>query len=181
MTKFENGRVYSRPKVYLAGGMEHAEGWGQSWREEFTPWLESLGFEVFNPYTGQEDSTGYSMEGLRELKESSMEEYHKVMTLIVSEDLRELSKCEAVVCYLDESILKGAGTYGELTFCANEGIPVYALIDLPEGAKSLPGWCLGCITIYTEVKEEIKSIVPHAHILRDFKMKEYVNRILQEP
>ena len=145
---FTDGKVHKAPRAYLAGGMEKAEGWGQKWREEFTPWLRDLGYEPYNPMEAQQGH--YSMEELKELKATSIRKYQVAMSSIIETDLNELSKCEAVVCYLDDSVLKGAGTYGELTYCKANGIPVYACIDLPNGAEDLPGWCLGCITDFEE-------------------------------
>jgi nucleoside 2-deoxyribosyltransferase len=145
---FTDGKVHTAPRVYLAGGMEHAEGWGQGWREEFTPWLKELGYEPYNPMEAQKEHS--SMEELAELKATSIRKYQAAMSGIIEADLNQLSQCRVVVCYLDDSVLKGAGTYGELTYCKANGIPVFACIDLPKGAEDLPGWCLGCITDFEE-------------------------------
>ena len=38
-------------RCYLAGAMDRVVDRGKGWRQEITPFLESLGIVVFNPYT----------------------------------------------------------------------------------------------------------------------------------
>lgn len=159
MINFEDGKAYEKPCVYLAGGMEHAEADGAGWRVEFTPWLERLGYEVFNPVIGQEESTGMASQEIKDLRYTDIKAYQDVIRIIIEDDLTRISKCAAVVCLLDASVRKGAGTYGELTHCFTHGIPVYALIDLPNGITDLPGWCIGCITDFEESKPKFRRMM----------------------
>ena len=60
------------------------------------------------------------------------------------------------------TVLKGAGTYGEITVCHLYDVPVYAWIDLPNGKYDVPAWAMGCLTEYTYDKDEFYAMIPKA-------------------
>lgn len=136
-------------KAYLSGGMEKAGEYGKVWREKATPYINSLGYSVWNPYI-EERKLGVSLLKLNHLKQTDKVGYKKMCEQIVNHDLEHLQDCSAIICRIDESVLKGAGTYGELTVARLLNIPVYAWIDLPNGIQDLPAWCFGCLTDYVE-------------------------------
>ena len=149
------------PTVYLAGGMERAGENGRIWRQDITPHLEGLGYRVWNPYT-EEMNVGINVESLAKLKENDYNTYLKYCTKIVDYDLKCLVECSLVAVLIDDSVLKGAGTYGELTVCRLYDVPVYAWIDLPNGRYDVPSWAMGCLTHYTEDKDEFYATIPTA-------------------
>ena len=44
-----------KPVIYLVSGMEKEKNLGAGWREDITPKLEELGFEVLNPVLFEKD------------------------------------------------------------------------------------------------------------------------------
>ena len=85
---------------------------------------------------------------------------------IIDHDIAALKTCAAVAVRIDESVLKGAGTYGELTLCRMFNIPAYAWIDLPNGKKDVPSWAMGCLTNYTTDKEEFYKMLAEVSLER---------------
>jgi len=151
----------NKPTIYLAGGMEKAGEYGAIWRTEITPHLKTLGYQVWNPYT-EEINVGIGVEHLTELKNNDYATFLRHCRKIVEYDLASLVKCAAVAVRIDESVLKGAGTYGEITVCHLYKVPVYAWIDLPNGRYDVPAWAMGCLTEYTYNKEEFYAMIPKA-------------------
>jgi hypothetical protein len=151
----------SLPLIYLAGGMEKAGAYGAIWRANITPHLEALGYEVWNPCL-QELNVGVGVETLASLKETDYGKFLTYCQKIIDYDIEALVKCAAVAVRIDDSVLKGAGTYGELTVCRMNNIPTYAWIDLPNGKKDVPSWAMGCLTQYTCDKEEFYKTIPKA-------------------
>jgi hypothetical protein len=150
-----------KPSIYLAGGMEAAGAYGSIWREEITPFLENLGYEVWNPYT-QEMNVGIDVKSLKHLKETDFKSFIAYSSKIVDYDIAALQQCACVAVRIDESVLKGAGTYGEITVCRLFNIPVYAWIDLPRAEKDVPSWAMGCITEYTSDVKKFHEMIPPA-------------------
>lgn len=162
------------PSIYLAGGMEKAGEFGSIWRSDMTPHLESLGYEVWNPYT-QELNVGVGVEKLQELKETDYDAFLNYCQNIVDFDIAALVECAAVAVRIDGSVLKGAGTYGEITVCRLYNVPVYAWIDLPNGKKDVPSWAMGCLTQYTCDKEEFYDMIPKAEpLFKDEDLDAYI-------
>lgn len=155
----------SKPVAYLAGGMEKAGEYGKTWRAEITPHLNSLGYGVWNPYM-EELNVGVNVEQLAALKHSDYEAFIHYCGRVVDYDLNSLRKCTIVVVRIDESVLAGAGTYGELTLCRYWGIPAHAWIDLPNREYGVPGWAMGCLTTYTTSREVFYGQIPFATDLR---------------
>lgn len=166
----------SKPTIYLAGGMEKAGAYGAIWRKEITPHLESLGYEVWNPYL-EELNVGIDVKGLSNLKENDFKGYLKFCKDIVDYDIAVLVKCAAVAVRIDKSVLQGAGTFGELTVCRLYKVPVYAWIDLPNGEMDVPAWAMGCLDEYTTDKEEFYKMIPQAvERKHDSNLDEYVEK-----
>ena len=147
-----------KPKIYLAGGMEKAGEYGAIWRAEMTPHLEALGYQVWNPYT-EEMNVGIDPKGLIKLKSSDFEAFVRYCRKIVEYDISCLAECSAVAVRIDDSVLKGAGTYGELTVCHLYKVPVYAWIDLPNDKYDVPAWAMGCIDEFTYDKQEFYDML----------------------
>ena len=151
----------SKPTIYLAGGMEKAGEYGAIWRSDITPHLENLGYEVWNPYT-EEMNVGINVSKLADLKKSDYDKFLSYCRKIVEYDISALVKCAAVAVRIDESVLQGAGTYGEITVCHLYKVPVYAWIDLPNDRYDVPAWAMGCLTEYTYDKDEFYAMIPSA-------------------
>ena len=146
--------------------MEKAGEYGRIWREEITPHLETLGYEVWNPYV-EETNVGINVKELSALKHKDFCAYQKFCQDIVDYDIKHLLNSALVVCRLDWAVQMGAGTYGELTVCKINNIPVYAWVDRKKGEYSLPGWVVGCLTEYTATKnkEHFYATIPRPNEL----------------
>jgi len=147
--------------IYLAGGMENAGAAGKEWRDELTPHLIQLGYKVWNPYIEQ-SNLGITVSELLDLKRTDFDKYRDFCKKIVQYDIEELKLCRAVAVKIDQSVLNGAGTFGELTLCAYLDIPVYAWVDLPGGIYDVPSWAVGCLLNWTSNKEAFYNMIPPA-------------------
>jgi hypothetical protein len=143
-------------RVYLSGGMEYATNEGRDWRYELHEWFErELRCHVFNP---NHESEKYFLShhpgsNIRELKLTDISLYQQIIAELVEIDCREIATVsDFLVCYWDESAMRGAGTKGELTMAKYFGKPVYMVTSMPQ--HEIPGWVLACTTrIFTSFVE----------------------------
>jgi hypothetical protein len=151
-------------RVYLSGGMEYAHDEGRDWRKNMQEWLErTLRCEVFNPNEESERffRTHYPAIDFRALKFEDLSRYREIAARLVELDCTEIaSHSDMVICYWDESAMRGAGTKGELTMAKHCGKPVYLVTSLPH--NEIPGWILGCTTqmfgSFDELKKYLQSL-----------------------
>jgi nucleoside 2-deoxyribosyltransferase len=132
------------PLVYLAGAIEFAVDAGRGWREQITPFLrDRLGHEVYDPARDERKSLDdEECRNLRAWKTTDLPRFRAAVRKIIEFDLGIIARSDYVVCYLDESGLRGGGTAAEMTFAFRRGIPVYLVTELPLAEVS--GWMLGC-------------------------------------
>jgi hypothetical protein len=129
--------------AYLAGAIEYAPDYGKGWRREITPFLRSLGHEVYDPAEDERKSLSREeQENLRAWKHTNLDRFQSTVRKIIYFDLDIVSQADYLVCYFDENGLKSGGTSGELTFAFSKGIPVYMVTSLP--LEEISGWILGC-------------------------------------
>lgn len=150
-------------RVYLSGGMEYADDEGRDWRSELQEWLENtFACEVFNPNRESDlfFSRFYPSVDIRALKSTNIEHYKEIVARLVGIDCAEIAnKSDVVICYWDESAMRGAGTKGELTIAHYFNKPVYMVTTMPH--DEIPGWVLACTTrafsSFTELKMFLQS------------------------
>lgn len=134
--------------IYLSGGMEYASDEGRHWREEMEQWLQTeLGWTSFNPNRESERFLQVHLPGadFRDLKSSNPTRFRELVRQIVELDCRAVAEhSDMVICYWDESAIRGAGTKGEITIARYFNKPVYLVTSIPE--MDIPGWVLGCAT-----------------------------------
>jgi hypothetical protein len=129
--------------VYLAGAIEFAPDLGRGWRREITPFLRSLGHQVYDPAEDERKSlTEEEQLNLRAWKRTDFVRFQAAVRKIIEFDLDVVARAAFVVCYFDENGLKGGGTSGELTLAFQRGIPVYMVTSMP--ISEVSGWILGC-------------------------------------
>lgn len=170
---FEDGSIKAKPLVYLAGSIMEAKDGGVGWRADITPHLDTLGYQIFNPVFDQPRISGISKDSLLSLQKTDIVKYHEAATKIVDTDLTILNKASLLLVKIDEGVLKGSGTFGELTVAHMRGIPVFAWIDLPKGVFSVPSWAFGCVNYYTVQEREFYKMIPTAKALREAIQKEH--------
>ncbi len=171
MTHKELGVVPQKPMAYLAGAITAAKDGGAAWRADITPHLINLGYQIFNPVFDQPRLSGISRELMAAQKLTDSEGFHKSCKKVVDTDLEVLRSSKILIAKIDEAVLKGAGTFGELTVAHLYHIPVFAWISLPGGANDLPDWALGCIDHYTVHERDFYKMIPSAEAL-NYKMHE---------
>lgn len=134
--------------MYLSGGMEYADNEGRDWREPLQSWIETnLGWAVFNPNRESDRffEREYPSVDIRGLKMSDPMAYKKIVERLVNIDCNEIAqRSDLVVCYWDESAMRGAGTKGEVTMAKYFAKPVYMVTSV--AVHDIPGWVLACTT-----------------------------------
>jgi len=152
-------QVHERKRFYLSGGMEYALDEGRNWRGALQQWLErELAAEVFNPNHESDAFFRRHHPGIdfRKLKMEDPEHYKTIASRLVDIDCREIAeRSDAVICYWDESAMRGAGTKGELTMARFARKPVYLVTTMPR--HEIPGWVLGCITTIFGSFDDLKQ------------------------
>lgn len=148
-------------RVYLSGGMEYAANEGRDWREEMHDWLTTtLGFEVFNPNHESDKYFEKNFPGvdIRALKSSDILKYAAIVSQLVEIDCQEIADhSDLVICYWDESAMRGGGTKGELTIAKHFGKPVYMVTTMKP--EEIPGWVLGCTSLIFSSFDELKTFL----------------------
>jgi hypothetical protein len=152
-------------RVYLSGGMEYAADEGRDWRGRLQEWLErEMGCTVFNPNRESERFLRTYIPGIdfRKLKETDLIRFQQTVAQLVDLDCKEIAeRSDYVLCYWDDSAMRGAGTKGELTMARYFGKPVYVVTSMARG--DIPGWILGCTTEVFESFEELKQFLLDSH------------------
>ena len=153
--------MHSHKRVYLSGGMEYSADEGRDWRENLQQWLEQeLQCQVFNPNLESDRFFRTYHHGIdfRKLKTENIQLYKTIAAGLVELDCKEIAeRSDFVVCYWDDSAMKGAGTKGELTMARYFGKPVYLVTTMPH--HEIPGWILGCVARMFASFEELKGFL----------------------
>ena len=148
-------------RVYLSGGMEYALDEGRDWRQSLQEWLETeLGWTVFNPNRESDIffQSHYPSLDVRALKMEDPLRYAEIVRHVVEGDCTEIAtRCDAVLCYWDESAMMGAGTKGEVTIAKYFGKPVYMVTSI--NPRKIPGWILACTTALFPTFEGLRSFL----------------------
>ena len=132
--------------AYLSGPIQSAVDFGRAWREEITPFLESMNVKVFNPLKPIFDGTSYLNEIKRPhiqklINEERWEELRTEVKDIVKWDLRSVDLCSFVIVNYDISVHM-CGSYEELFLANTQNKPVLLVV---KDKKKLPLWIYGRI------------------------------------
>ena len=124
-------------RVYLAGAMDRVVDRGNGWRDNITPFLESLGIIVFNPIkkptvVGQEDELTHKQK-IKLKNTGKYDELSQLMKTIRSVDLR----------LVDISDIHPCGTYEEIFWANRQKKPI--IIHMVQGKENAPDWLFGTI------------------------------------
>jgi hypothetical protein len=131
-------------RAYLSGAIEYAPDHGRAWRSAITPFLHSLGHQVYDPALDEKKNlTDHEVANFRSWKSADLPRFQQTIRKIIAYDLDWIEhKTDYIICYWDEHVLKGAGTQAELTIAYRLKIPVYLVTSMP--VTSISGWILGC-------------------------------------
>lgn len=142
-------------KVYQIGPMDDVKDRGVGWREDLTPFLNSLGVSVFNPCdkpTKHAVEVGDAYNKRRELLEIAktlsspyqiseiFNEVTKIMKPIVSYDLRMVDLSDFVIMYIDRNAHM-CGSYCEVSHAFIQRKPVIVMCE--QGIYNVPDWLFG--------------------------------------
>lgn len=152
-------------RVYLAGAMDRVKDRGSTWRDNITPFLESLGIIVFNPLNkpsniGMEDTEVHLVK--KKLKErENYDELSSMMKTIRGVDLRLVDISDFLIVNLDIDT-HPCGTLEEIFWANRQKKPI--IIHMEQGKKNTPDWLFGTIphqmifSTWDEVKEYLVHI-----------------------
>jgi nucleoside 2-deoxyribosyltransferase len=163
-------------RVYLAGAMDRVVDRGVGWRDEITPFLESLGLLVFNPINkpttvGSEDMDIHKIK--LALKEwGHYDELASMMKTIRSVDLRLVDISDFLIVNLDINT-HPCGTLEEVFWANRQKKPI--IMHLEQGKEKTPDWLFGTIPhqMIFSTWEEIKNYLNH---INSSKVIETYNR-----
>jgi len=133
-------------RVYLAGAIDRVDDRGMGWREEISPFLDSLGIVVFNPITkpaeiGLEDNDTHVVK--TKLKSSKRyDELTSMMKVIRSVDLRLVDISDFLIVNLDLNV-HPCGTYEEIFWANRQKKPI--IIHMVQGKENAPDWLFGTV------------------------------------
>jgi hypothetical protein len=132
--------------AYLSGSIEYSPDRGRGWRSSLTPFLESLGHDVYDPAEDERKNlTEEERLDFRGWKHTDLPRFQQVIRKIIAYDLDWIEhRTDYIVAYWDDFATRGAGSQAELSFAYHHGIPVYLVSAMPIAAVS--GWILGCAT-----------------------------------
>ncbi len=130
--------------AYLCGAIEYSPDHGKAWRAEITPFLKSLGHEIYDPALDEKKNlSDEEVRDFRSWKSQDLNRFQSTVRKIIAYDLDWIeNRCDYIVAYWDEYAGRGAGTQGEVTVAYSRGIPVYLVTAVP--VEQISGWILGC-------------------------------------
>ena len=133
-------------RVYLAGAMDRVADRGNGWRDNITPFLESLGIVVFNPIKkptniGMEDLATHQFK-IKLKQDQQYDELSALMKTIRSVDLRLVDISDFLIVNLDLDV-HPCGTYEEIFTANRSKKPI--IIHMVQGKNCAPDWMFGTI------------------------------------
>jgi len=128
--------------VYISGAIDnvsHEEAIG--WRQDITPFLQSLGLFVFDPTNkcvdGYEEDEKFFERKKKLKQDGKYKELHELGKPIRSLDLRFVDLSSFVIAYLDLDVIL-TGTLNEIFMCDSQRKP--CLIVCKQGVESIADW-----------------------------------------
>ena len=130
--------------VYLSGSIEYSPDHGKAWRSALTPFLRSLGHDVYDPAEDERKNLSEAeWRHFRDWKHTDLLRFQQVIRKIIAYDLDWIEhRTDYVVAYWDDYATRGAGSQAELSVAHRRGLPVYLVSAMP--VTQVSGWILGC-------------------------------------
>ena len=145
--------------AYLSGSIEYSPDHGKTWRAALTPFLRSMGHDVYDPAEDEKKNLGETeRQEFRGWKHSDLPRFQQTIRKIIAYDLDWIEyRTDYIVAFWDEFAARGAGSQAELSLAHRRGIPVYLVTELPLGNVS--GWILGCASEVFSSFEDLKRFL----------------------
>jgi hypothetical protein len=155
--------------AYLSGSIEYSPDHGKTWRAALTPFLHSLGHDVYDPAEDEKKNlTELERREFRGWKHTDLPRFQQTIRKIIAYDLDCIEhRSDYIVAYWDEYASRGAGSQAELSFAHRLGIPVYLVTELPLGNVS--GWILGCASEVFSSFDQLKQFMTARYPRTDSK------------
>jgi len=156
--------------AYLAGSMDDGREDGKVWRDILTPFLESMGVVVMNPYYKPLCSQTHSKEVLEDdknfleirecLKNKDYDEVKRRFKQVRAIDLRLVDKADFLIAYLDFDKIM-TGTMEEIFMANRQRKPVIILSSKPK--NELPPWYFGAFPheVFFETINEVQNYLAY--------------------
>lgn len=159
-------------RVYLAGAMDRVVDRGNGWRDNITPFLESLQIVVFNPIkkptaVGKEDIETHKQK--IQLKQAQdYDGLSDIMKIIRATDLRLIDISDFLIVNLDLDT-HPCGTYEEIFWANRQKKPI--IIHMVQGKGQTPDWLFGTIPhqMIFSTWDEIKLYLNDINISENFE------------
>lgn len=153
--------------AYLSGSIEYSPDHGKAWRSALTPFLRSLGHDVYDPAEDEKKNlTEVERSEFRGWKHTDLPRFQQTIRKIIAYDLDWIEhRSDYIVAYWDDYALRGAGSQAELSFAHRRGIPVYLVTELP--LRNVSGWILGCASEVFPSFEQLKQFMLVRYPLTD--------------
>lgn len=170
-----NNRLNNQ-RCYLAGAMDRVPDRGATWRDEITPFLNSLGVTVFNPLKkptniGSEDSTVAEYKK-RLKKHGDYDKLSTIMKTIRSVDLRMVDISDFLIVNLDLNV-HPCGTLEEIFWANRQKKPI--LIHMVQGKSEAPDWLFGTIP-HDMIFSNWKEIQEYLYIIHTSALNTHMDR-----
>ena len=155
--------------AYLSGSIEYSPDHVKAWRAALTPFLRSLGHDVYDPAEDEKKNlTEVEGREFRGWKRSDLPRFQQTIRKIIAYDLDWIEhRSDYIVAYWDEYASRGAGSQAELSVAHRRGIPVYLVTELPVGDVS--GWILGCASEVFSSFDQFKQFMMAKYRITDTK------------
>ena len=128
-------------RTYLIGAIDRVPDGGKTWRDNITPFLESLGVTVLNPCNKPIESAKENDETRNMIEQyKATGQYHKIrkeFSHIRNADLRCVDVSDFVVAHIDTSI-HACGSYEEIVTANRQKKPI--LVWCEQGKRNAPNW-----------------------------------------
>jgi len=150
--------------VYLSGAIEYAPDHGKAWRSQITPFLQELGWRVYDPALDEKKGlfTDEEVREFRSWKKTDLPRFQQTVRKIIAYDIEWIERrCDCVIAYWDEHAGRGAGTQAELSFAHRRGVPVYLVCAVP--VEQVSGWILGCASEVFDSFESLREFLTREH------------------
>jgi len=152
---------------YLCGPIDRVSDKGDGWRDDITPFLQSLGIAVLNPRRkpidlGLEDRE--HIEKRKQLKAAGkFDQLADEVRQIRVTDLRMIDLSSFLIVYYDLNTIM-VGTNEELFWGNREKKPI--ILMCPQGKKEIPDWLFGVCNheLSFETWEQVREYIRHIHL-----------------
>lgn len=133
-------------RSYLVGAMDRVADRGKGWREDITPFLESLGVTVYNPLKkpidiGKEDEDAFLKKEIFKTKKD-YDSLSEMMKMVRNVDLRLVDISDFIIVNLNIDV-HPCGTYEEIFLANRQKKPI--IVHVEQGKDKCPDWLFGCM------------------------------------